>query len=251
MLIWSRTRGGTRYEVRTAGRVHRLYTDGIFHSQAHPERLATGHLWDLFSLPVLLRRDPGIGRALVLGVGGGTALRQLRGLGAESVDGVELDPMHLRIARCFFGLTGPGIRLHRADARDWLARYRGPKFDYLVDDLFGGEDGEPRRAIPVDGPWARQLLRHLAPGGTLVINFPGANELQTCALLRQPTLRRRFSSAWMLQHPRYDNAVGVFLHDSLSARGFRQRLDRLPPGHPARGLARTPVRLRRLGACRT
>lgn len=79
-----------------------------------------------------------------------------------------------------------------------------------------------------------------------MINFPGACDLQACALLRQPALRRRFSSAWMLQHPRYDNAVGVFLDDALSARGFRQRLERLPAGHPARGLARTPVHLRRL-----
>jgi spermidine synthase len=244
MLIWSSTRGGTRYEVRTAGRVHRLYTDGIFHSQAHPERLVTGHLWDLLSLPALLHPDPQ--QALVLGVGGGTALRQLRGMGIPRVHGVELDPVHLHVARRFFGLKGPGLALHQADARDWLRDTPGPPVDYLVDDLFGGQDGEPERAVPVDGPWSRQLLSRLAPGGTLVINFPDQRSLRACALLAQVGLRRRFRVAWMLRHPRYDNAVGVFLRSKATPAGLRKRLADISPRHPLRDLSRTPLRIHRL-----
>ncbi|HSP00780.1 MAG TPA: oxidoreductase [Thioalkalivibrio sp.] len=248
MLIWSRTRGSTRYEVRTAGRVHRLYTNGIFHSQAHPERLVTGHLWDLLSLPALLLPNPQQKpqQALVLGVGGGTALRQLRGLGIPLVHGVELDPVHLYVARRFFGLKGPGLALHQDDARDWLRDAPGPPVDYLVDDLFGGQEGEPERAVAVDGHWSRQLLSRLAPGGILVINFPDQRTLRACALLAQAGLRRRFRAAWMLRHPRYDNAVGVFLRTTATPDVLRKRLADLSPRHPLRGLARTPLRIHRL-----
>jgi hypothetical protein len=57
-VLWAKNIAGTCYEVRTAGRTRRLYTDGVFHSQHHPERLFDGDVWDLLMMPALFH-EPG------------------------------------------------------------------------------------------------------------------------------------------------------------------------------------------------
>ncbi len=210
-LLWSHRQGGRRYELRAAGRTLRLYTDGVCHSQHHPERPLTGRVWDLLALPALLL-DPPPRRALVLGVGGGSALLLLRRLfPALELLGVERDPVHLAVARRHFGLRGPSLRLVRAEARRWSARYQGPPFDLVVEDLCGGR-GSPERTVPAgDGAWLGRLLSLLRPGGLLVLNCLSREELAACALLRQGRLRRRLAAGLRLQTPAEENAVGAFL----------------------------------------
>ncbi len=226
-LVWSCERRGVRYEVRSAGRSLRLYTDGVFHSQYHPTRPVTGGIWDLLYLPVHFLSHPAAARALVLGVGGGAVLRLLqRHAGCAEILGVERDAHHLRIARRFFGL-GAGCSLVHADAVGWLAAQPAARFDFLVDDLFGGRRGEPVRAVPVDAAWCRTLARGVAPGGVLVINFASRDELAQSALLRMPRRTHGFRSAFRLWLPAYENAVAAFCRAPASSRGLRRRLERV------------------------
>ena len=46
-IVWQDTRDGTHYQVRTAGKTLRLYTDGVLHSQYNPVKRLTGSVWDL------------------------------------------------------------------------------------------------------------------------------------------------------------------------------------------------------------
>ena len=55
-LLWERRVEGTLYQVRSAGRTRRLYTNGVFHSQYNPVRPVTGSVWDLLLLPFRGRR---------------------------------------------------------------------------------------------------------------------------------------------------------------------------------------------------
>ncbi len=214
-LLWSRTREGRRYELRRAGGTVRLYTDGVCHSQHHPRRLFTGRVWDLLALPAFLI-DPPPRRALVLGVGGGSVLLILRRLfPSMALVGVEQDPVHLEVGRRHFGLRGSGLRLHRAEARAWVARHlaasEGLPFDLVVEDLCGGR-GVPERAVPAsDAAWLGRLLSLLRPGGALVLNCLSREELASCACLRDGRLRRRLAAALRLQAPYEENAVGAFL----------------------------------------
>src|SRR5690606_1943682 len=77
-LIWSKRHGNVKYEVRSAGNTRRLYSNGVFHSSYNPSRAITGGVWDLLMMPAFLYPPGAIRRVLLLGVGGGTVIRQLQ-----------------------------------------------------------------------------------------------------------------------------------------------------------------------------
>lgn len=237
-VLWQQRVGTTLYEIRTAGNTRRLYSNGVLHSQYNERRPVTGNVWDLLLLPALLAAPGTVRRVLVLGVGGGAVIRQLQHfVQPQRIIGVELNPVHLRVARRFFGVRGADIELHQADARQWLYRYAGPPFDLIIEDLFGERDGEPVRAIEADADWMRALGRALAPTGILVMNFPSLRELRACAA--QAALPSH-AGVLRLSTPQNDNAVGVFLPWKLE----NGELQRCLRPHPELDTGRRSCRLR-------
>src|SRR5690606_38618268 len=154
-LIWSKRHGNVNYEVRSAGNTRRLYSNGVFHSSYNPSRAITGGVWDLLMMPAFLYPPGAIRRVLLLGVGGGTVIRQLQAfVRPREIVAVDLDPVHLDVARRFFGVRGEDARLVHADAREWLDA-DDSRYDLVIDDLFGERDGEPVRAVTADAAWCR------------------------------------------------------------------------------------------------
>lgn len=246
-ILWQKRSGGTLYEVRSAGRTRRLYTDGIFHSQFNPANPVTGSVWDLLLLPAFFHSPHALQRVLVLGVGGGAVVRQLlHFVRPTTVVGVELDPMHLQVAGRFFGLRRKGVVLHQAEAQGWVRKYCGAPFDLIIDDLFTGRDGEPVRAIAADAKWFGDLERLLSPSGTLVVNFPTAEALRNCAYCAEADVRGRWRSAFRLTNPKDENAVGVFLRTPAQSRALRTRLAGIPALDTRRKNSRVHYRIRRL-----
>ena len=250
-LVWERRVRGTLYQVRRAGRSLRLYTNGVFHSQYNPGRPVTGSVWDLLLLPAFFYPPGALRRVLVLGVGGGAVIRQLRHfVEPDKLVGVELCAVHLSIARRFFGVSGDDVQLVRADAVEWVKGYRGQGFDMIIDDLFGDCDGEPQRSVCADTVWVNKLRRCLNPGGMIVSNFASSLELEVSAYRVDANCRRRFKAAFQLSTPQNYNAVGVFLDRPATSRQLRERLKRVPALDPRkpRGLS---YRIRTLHqACR-
>ena len=161
-ILWQKTVAQNRYEIRTAGKTRRLYTNGVCHSEFNPAQVFTGSIWDLLILPAWFYGDRDIRRILVLGVGGGAVLLQLdQLLETDAIIGIESDSVHLHLARKFFGSAVPGITLIEAEAGAWLDAYRGEPFDMIIDDLFVDKRREPVRAVAVDAGWSERLLRHL------------------------------------------------------------------------------------------
>lgn len=224
-VLWSRRNRGTCYEVRSAGATRRLYTNGVLHSQFNSRHPVTGSVWDLLMLPAFFAAPERIRRVLVLGVGGGAVLRQMRlFLAPETLVGVDIESLHLTVARRHFGVT-PGVAtLVHADARAWLADYDGPTFDMIVDDLFGHVDGKPERAVDMNVSWARQLMRHLARDGVLVANFPDRRSLYDSALVANASVRRRFRAQYVLTTPLNENAVAACLRFPADLSSMRARL---------------------------
>ncbi len=158
-VLWEKRVNGVSYEVRTAGRTRRLYSDGVFHSQYNPARPVTGHVWDLLMIPAFFHAPGSVRRVLVLGVGGGAVIALLqRFVAPRAMVGVELNPLHLFVARRFFGITQRSVHLVRADARTWIRDYDGPPFDMIIDDLFGEQNGEPVRAVEMQVPCRSRCL---------------------------------------------------------------------------------------------
>lgn len=227
-VLWKKQTKDTCYEVRTAGRSRRLYTNGVFHSQYHPERAHSGGVWDLLVIPAFFRPPGRVRRVLLLGVGGGSAIHLLRRF-VEPVEivGVELSKTHLQIARKFFGITKHMATLHHADAVTWLQAYDGPPFDLIIDDLFGSED-DVERAVPADVPWCETLLNHLTKNGTLVMNFIGHKALRKSACVSEPSIARHFRSVFKLSLPAYENVIGVFLGAPSSSKLLHENLNAAP-----------------------
>jgi len=246
-ILWERDAGSTNYQVRQAGNSLRLYTNGVFHSQYNPGRPVTGSVWDLLFLPAFFYPPGSIRRVLVLGVGGGAVIQQLRCfIQPDSVVGVEMSATHLYLAKRFFGVSGNDVELVRADAVDWVNRYRGPVFDIVIDDLFGHADGETQRSVFADRGWASSLTRCLSSDGVIVCNFASRLELMVSAYLSHSALRSGFSSAFYLGTAQNYNAVGAFLKKPATPRQLRDRLKRIPQLDPRRQSSRLNYSIRTL-----
>ena len=227
-VIWRKKHDGSTYEVRAAGRSRRLYTNGVFHTQYNPARVVTGGIWDLLMIPAFFKPAEEIKRVLVLGVGGGAVIRQLnRFVSPESIIGVELNPVHLYVAKKYFGVGSSEAELIEADAVSWLNDYDGPPFDLIIDDLFSEEDGEPVRAVAADQQWLTLITHNLNKNGMLIMNFISAETLKSCALLSK-NRNHSYRSAFHISMPIYDNAIGVFLTFEASSTDLRINLKAQP-----------------------
>jgi len=246
-ILWEKRVDSTSYQLRQAGNSLRLYTNGVFHSQYNPGRPVTGSVWDLLFLPAFFYPPGNIRRVLVLGVGGGAVIQQLRRfIQPDSIVGVELSATHLYLAKRYFGVSGDDVELVRADAVDWVNRYRGPVFDIVIDDLFGHVDGETQRSVFADRSWVSSLTRCLSSDGMIVCNFASRLELMVSAYLSHSALRRSFSSAFYLGTAQNYNAVGAFLKKPATTRQLRDRLKRIPPLDPRRQSSRLNYSIRTL-----
>ncbi|MDH5181856.1 MAG: hypothetical protein OEZ39_07310 [Gammaproteobacteria bacterium] len=228
-LLWEKQTADTRYEVRNAGKAVRLYTNGVFHSQYNPNQPVTGNIWDLLMLPAFFYRPDQIKHVLLLGVGGGAVIQQLlHFIKPVSITGVELDPVHLYVAQRFFKVKHANVELVQADAVQWLSEYAGPPFDMIIDDLCGGESGEPVRAVPATGKWVKLLASHLSAKGVLVSNFITRQELNSSAYLQDKNLRKTFPSGYLLNMPGFENTIVSVLRKHTDSRQLRETLADIP-----------------------
>lgn len=246
-VIWETRQGDIHYEVRAAGGSRRLYTNGVFHSQYNPNNPVTGNVWDLILLPIFFYPPDEIKRILMLGVGGGAVIQQLNYfIEPKEIIGIEYDPVHIDIAQRFFNVTQENVTLHSADAVKWLEDYQGPKFDMIIDDLFGEVDGEPSRAVEVTNKWARMLFSNVTRQGMVVCNFISPKELKGSAYMQDRLLKSRIKSAFTLNNPYYENAVGAFLGKDASSKQLRQRLQSIPLFNSGQKLSKLNYRIRQL-----
>ena len=225
-ILWQKTINNTRYEVRTAGQTRRLYTDGVFHSQFNPEHVVTGGVWDVLMLPALFYPKNSIQRVLVLGVGGGAVIQLLQHyIKPTEIIGVELNPVHIMLAKRYFGITNKLAQLVQADAVKWLDDYSGPPFDMIIEDLFGEQDGEPVRAVKANKLWIEKLNSHLSPEGVLVMNFISSADLKNCAAVSYKKVSGLFVSSFQFTLTHYVNAVGAFLKKPATSQMLRKNIN--------------------------
>lgn len=228
-LVWEHSAGGRRYEVRTAGRSVRLYTNGVLHTQYHPGHVFGGGVWDLLGLPALWRADERLSGVLLLGLGGGAVVRQLHELVRwDRFVAVERNPVHLEIARRFFGLDDIPADLVELDAGQWMVQHPGEQFDLIIDDLFSDAHSEARRSEPLSRHWYRRLRDLLSERGMLVINFTDGRDLER-RLRRIPAVRRDFKRIYKFTLPAYGNAVAALLRDECDPEDLSRAVNAIRP----------------------
>src|SRR5512140_296870 len=167
-------------EVRRDRSGLKLMAHGILYSIRPDTAMETPAPWlALAAAPWVGERAEGRAplRILILGYGGGTVARLIRGLDRNAeIIGVEPDPGIRRIAATEMGVRALGATVVGTDACSYLSR-RGPVFDAVIDDVFAPRRG--RLARPGDAVRLPELVRRrLKPGGVYAVNLisPGGAE---------------------------------------------------------------------------
>jgi len=178
---------------------------------------------------------------LVLGLGGGAAVRQLQMItDFTELTAVEIDEQHIDIARRWFGVDDKRVNLIYDDAISWLYSYRGAPFDLIIDDLFGHEEeGEPARACALTSAWTDLLHSHLKRDGLLVINCVNSKEMKQ-AIPALADSGFRFGYRWTL--PAYENAIAVLSNKAIHARDWSRNLETSSLSKPLQKQARATLR---------
>ena len=245
-VVWSADREGVRYEVLRKGKKLELYANGVQHSEFHPRRLLTGSVWDLLWLPALLHAPARYRRVLVLGLGGGSLIPPIRRLlNPDVLIAVELDAPHLEVARDVFGVADMGVETHLADACQWLAEYKGPPFDLIIEDLFAPSNEQVTRAVPATLAWHRLLASNVTEQGMLVMNFGDWKEYRTSPLAGQEAMDG-FASRFRLSCSDCHNAVIAFSRAATRSVRLRRRLAEMPEMNDREARGRLDYHIRQL-----
>lgn len=120
-------------------------------------------------------------RILLLGVGGGSALRLLENVQdrVACTDAVDADPEVLRLARSVFGIQESAVlKLHVADALAFVQEARSGNYDIVIEDVF---IDLTKPDFCREAAYFAQLQRILAPYGKLLLNSLPKDETEAAA----------------------------------------------------------------------
>lgn len=195
--IW---KSGLATEFRVAGAIHASY---------HRTRYLTGLAWDIITASILLRPGGPPKSLLMLGLAGGTSLRTLRHLlpDCEFV-AVDIDAEIIQLAKEHMELDALGIKIHVADAYQWLAKNRR-RFDVVFDDIYLAGKTDVFRPREWDPVLMEHLKRAVAPGGLLAVNLVTGKGHRAMQSVTRRVLRNEFGAVRSLVTPESMNEVLV------------------------------------------
>ena len=172
--------GTRRLELNEGLAVHSIY---------RPGRYLTGDYWDDFLVAPLTVAGRPPRRLAILGNAGGTTARAYgHFLPATRIDAVELDGRLTEVARRYFDLHAPRLRLITADARPFL-RSTTERYDAIFIDAYR----QPYVPFYLTTREFFALARsRLTPHGALVVNVGHPEGSQTLERALSATLRAVF-----------------------------------------------------------
>jgi len=156
--------------------IRRLVIGGFTQSQSlRPDGYTGQYYWDkMVPEGFNLEKDS---RVLILGLGGGTIAKIItRHAGPVTIDGVEIDPVIVELAKKYFSLNEPNINIIIADAKDFVKDARF-KYNLICVDLFISDKVPPGVETTEFLERVRGLLKE---SGVVMINkiFNGKKELE-------------------------------------------------------------------------
>jgi predicted membrane-bound spermidine synthase len=194
------------------------------HSIYNPDSLETGGPWDYFSLAPLVSvgGPPVVDRALIVGLAGGTAARQLHAAyPGIAVDGVEIDQKIVDVGREYFGLTDEVANVIVDDGR-YALHTSDSTYDLVALDAYR-QPYVPFHLATVE--YFELVADHLEPGGVVAVNAGRTDTdfrlVDSLAL----TLSEVFETVLVVDVGRYDNSM-IFATDvPVSVDQFRINLE--------------------------
>jgi spermidine synthase len=225
--------------VAEDGRRSLILNDGhAVHSIYDPHQLLTGGPWDYFMVAPLLSADaPATGPrdAMLIGLAGGTAARQLTAAyGPLPIEGVEIDPRIVDVARDYFALDElSNIDVVVADGR-YALRASDRQFDLI------GVDAYRQPYIPfqlTSREFFQEVADHLRSSGVVVVNVGRTTTDYRLVDALASTLRAVFPYVVAIDVDRYTNTMLVAGDSPLSARALAEHAASLDAASPVREVA--------------
>lgn len=168
------------------------------HSLYRPGEWLTGDYWDEMLVLALSGGHAPPRSVAILGNAAGTTARAIgHYFPGTTVDAVEIDPALTTVGHQLFGLGGPHLRTHTADARPWL-RESTQRFDVIMVDAYR----QPYIPFYLATREFFALVReHLAPGGLVVINVGHPEQSDQLEKVLSATMRAEFGDANVWRDP--------------------------------------------------
>jgi spermidine synthase len=181
--------GRRTLELNEGHAVHSVYRHGEW---------LTGDYWDEMLVLALAGRHAPPRSVAILGNAAGTTARAIgHYFPTSTVDAVEIDGALTRVGRELFGLAGPRLRTHTADARPWLEA-TSQRFDVIMVDAYR----QPYIPFYLTTREFFALVReHLAPGGLVVINVGHPEQSDQLEEVLSATMRAEFGSDFVWRDP--------------------------------------------------
>jgi predicted membrane-bound spermidine synthase len=197
--------------VQVGSRTELILNEGqAIHSIYDSASLTTGGPWDYFLIGAQFRSaqqsEVRPKSVLILGLAGGTAVRQYVDAYGDSVavTGVELDPDILAAAHRYFHLEdGPNVHPVVADARYWLDTHVG-LYDVVVMDAY------QQPYIPfhlTTREFFSAVRAHLRPGGVAVVNAGRTPRDYRLVDALASTMAADYQSVFLVDVPDFSNTI--------------------------------------------
>jgi spermidine synthase len=165
------------------------------HSVYRPGEYLTNNYWDEMLVLALAGGHAPPRSVAILGNAAGTTARAIGHYFPETrVDAVEIDPEITAVGRRLFGLSGPNLHTHTADARPWLQKSTA-KYDAIMVDAYR----QPYIPFYLATREFFALVReHLRPGGLVIINVGHPEDSPALEKVLAATMRAEFGddSVW-------------------------------------------------------
>lgn len=192
------------------------------HSVYDPKHLLTGQYWDYFLTAPLLAPDwsrRSVRHAAILGLGGGTAVRLFAAAYPHArIDGVEIDPAVISVARRYFDMREPRLTTYADDARYFLLTH-DRRYDVVVVDAFR-QPYIPFQLTTSD--FFHLVRRHLSRDGVVAVNAGHtATDFRLVNAIAR-TMATVFPSVYIIDVPGTINSVVVAGNHPSSRATLRQ-----------------------------
>jgi spermidine synthase len=204
------------------GRIMLALNEGqAIHSIYDPDQLTTGGPWDYFTLGPLFSdayQYEQVDSALIVGLAGGTAARELSAAyPGIAIDGVEIDGTIADLGKEYFGLDDvPNLSTHIEDGRWFLERTYG-QYDIVAVDAYH----QPYIPFQLSTVEFFKLVRdHLSENGAAVINVGRTDTDFRLVDAISSTMREVFPYVFAVDVERFDNTMLIGMKDPASIDAF-------------------------------
>jgi spermidine synthase len=210
---------------RDSRRILMLNEGQAIHSVYWPGHVLSGGIWDYFLLAPYftnLASPEEIRSLCIIGLAGGTAAKQYTDIyGPIHIDGVEIDPEIVDVARRFFAMDEPNLNVIIQDGRYFLAR-SDATYDVILVDAYH------QPYIPfhlATREFFALALRHLNRGGAVAINVGRtASDFRLVNVLAA-TMDDVFERVFVLDAAGGTNSVVIGTEQPMELSDFYQKIE--------------------------